>query len=113
MNLNEKTDVNHNIGFYTELKEKTKKTTMKNNTRNQIEFQFKSVIPPKIKTIITNSLKSTRYAFPLRQIVCDVCCAPLYLYSETFISAYLDPRAELPPSLCDNHLFELEQEVCK
>ncbi len=48
MNLNKKTDVNHNIGFYTELKEKTNKTTMKKYKPNQNEFQFKSAIPPKI-----------------------------------------------------------------
>ncbi len=124
MNLNKKTDVNHNIGFYTELKEKTnEKRTNNLNTgafklyknhstkieTNQPNLHFGK--PPKIKTIITTSLKLKRLAFPLRQIVCDVCCAPLYIYSENFIAAYLDPRAELPPSLCDIHISELEAEV--
>jgi hypothetical protein len=75
--------------------------------KTQLVFNFGT--PPKITT--TYGRKSPRHPFPLRQIVCDVCCAPLYLYSATFISAYLDPRAELPPTLCDNHLSEMEQEV--
>jgi hypothetical protein len=77
--------------------------------KTQIVFNFGK--PPKITT--TPGRKSTRKAFNLRQIVCDQCCAPLYLYSETFIAAFLDDRAELPPLLCDNHLSELEAEVCK
>jgi hypothetical protein len=78
-----------------------------------IELQqvFNFGTPPKITT--TSGRKWQRKSFNLRQIVCDVCCAPLYLYSETFISAYLDPRAELPPSLCDNHLAELEAELSR
>ena len=42
---NEKTAVYHNDGSCTEFNEKT---TMSNNTRKQLEFQFDSAIPPKI-----------------------------------------------------------------
>jgi hypothetical protein len=83
------------------------------STPRGVELQqvFNFGRPPKITTTVANSRKSTRYAFPLRQIVCDICCAPLYIYSENFIAAYLDERAELPPSLCDNHLSEMEAEL--
>jgi len=77
--------------------------------KKQQVFNFGS--PPKLT--ITYGRKSTRYAFPLRQIVCDLCCAPLYLYSETFVSAFLDERAELPPCLCDLHLSEMEAELSR
>ncbi len=75
----------------------------------KIQLVFNFGTQPKITT--TSGRKWTRKSFNLRQIVCEVCCAPLYLYSETFVAAFLDDRAELPPLLCDNHLSELEQEV--
>ncbi len=77
----------------------------------KIQLVFNFGTPPKITH--TYGRKSTRHAFNLRQVVCDQCCAPLYIYSETFVAAYLDPRAELPPSLCDLHLSELEAELQK
>jgi hypothetical protein len=85
------------------------KIISQNQEINQLNLPFGK--PPKIT--IAFGRKLTRLAIPLRQIVGDVCCAPLYLYSETFISAYLDPRAELPPTLCDNHLSELEAELSR
>jgi hypothetical protein len=75
--------------------------------KTQLVFNFGT--PPKVTT--TYGRKWSRKSFNLRQILCDVCCLPLYIYSETFIEAFLDDRAELPPLLCDNHLSEMEQEV--
>ncbi len=87
------------------------------NEKNQLKLSFGS--PPKLvfqiilKPEERFSRNLSRLPFDLRRIVCDECCAPLYIYSENFIAAYLDERAELPPSLCDAHLSELEHEVCK
>ncbi len=105
MNQNKKTAVFHNDGLSNNFNEHSKYN--KSDEKKQIVFNFGT--PPKMT--VTYGRKATRYAFPLRQIVCDVCCAPLYIYSENFIAAYLDERAELPPSLCDTHLSEIESEV--
>ncbi len=107
MNRNEKTVAYHNDGSTIDFNDQ--KNYNQSQKKTQLVFNFGT--PPKIT--ITCARKSTRHSLPLRQIVCDVCCVPLYLYSETFIAAYLDVRAELPPLLCDIHLAEIEEEVQK
>jgi hypothetical protein len=104
MNLNEKTAANHSDGLHN-FNERLNSTPRGAEMQQVLNFGT----PPKVTT--TYGRKWTRKSFNLRQIVCEVCCAPLYLYSETFVAAFLDDRAELPPLLCDNHLSEMEQEV--
>jgi hypothetical protein len=91
----------------TNITQKPEKNQLKLSFGNPPKLVFQIILKPEVR--ISRNL--SRLPFPLRRIVCDECCAPLYIYSENFIAAYLDPRAELPPSLCDLHLAEMESEV--